>query len=70
MIPFASALRCSKFRGPPVVSGSPREPRYGLLLDESGLLLELDESGEELLPLLDPDDDSAPPVADPALTPK
>jgi len=53
-----------------VVSGSPREPRYGLLLDESGLLLELDESGEELLPLLDPDDDSAPPVADPALTPK
>jgi hypothetical protein len=70
-VPFASALRYSKFAGRrwcPVA----RVMRYGLLVDESGLLLlELDESGEELLlPLLEPEGDSAPPVAEPPLTPK
>jgi hypothetical protein len=41
-----------------------------LLVDESGLLL-LDESLEELLPLLEPDAGySEPPVAELGLTPK
>jgi hypothetical protein len=45
--------------------------RYGLRVDESGLL-ELDESGVELLlPLLEPElGYSEPPVAEPPLTPK
>ena len=68
--PLASALRYSKFARRQWCPAA-RVMRYGLRVDESGLL-ELDESGVELLlPLLEPElGYSEPPVAEPPLTPK